>query len=452
MLKLSWPTFKLAAFAAAAYVSASVVTFALMHWKISSEELERFEMLLELQGSALSMHFSGQTQSDLDDKTFNKTYRLTRSGLFGPDGARLQGNLRKIPGDLPLDGKALLVNRANGPNGDESQMIYVGIRLPDQRILVIGRDTPEVIALDKTVRNALVEGVIPISLVFVGIGAIVSRQIKGRLKDAQTCLDDIKLGHLKRRLPLSAANDELDSLSTSVNDMLEELERAISELHHVGDHIAHDLRTPLCRVRAHLEVAQNSVDLPEDLRDPIDLAASGVDQMLATTTAMLRAARIEAGRSRAYFRQVDLLEILKELSDFYEPLANGKGLTLTLHADGPLLVQGDRELLMEAVSNLIDNAIKFTPAPGLIEITLCKRAQNPVVRIRDSGPGIPHDRRSNVFQRFYRDPERSDTPGTGLGLALVASIGKLHGFEIEIRDGSPGCIFELIFKQSGFYL
>ena len=119
MFKLSWPTFRRAAFAAAAYVSASVVTFALMHWKISSEELERFEALLELQGSALSMHLSGQTQSNLDDKTFDKTYRLTRFGLFGPDNAYLQGNLRKIPSDLPLDGKALLVNRANRAKGDE---------------------------------------------------------------------------------------------------------------------------------------------------------------------------------------------------------------------------------------------------------------------------------------------------------------------------------------------
>jgi signal transduction histidine kinase len=310
MFKLSWPTFRRAAFAAAAYVSASVVTFALMHWKISSEELERFEALLELQGSALSMHLSRQTQSNLDDKTFDKTYRLTRFGLFGPDGAHLQGNLRKIPSDLPLDGKALLVNRANRAKGDESQMIYVGIRLPDQRVLVIGRDTPEVIELDKTVKSALVEGVIPVSLVFVGIGAIVSRQIKGRLKDAQTCLDDIKLGHLERRLPLSTANDELDSLAMSVNEMLAELERAISELHHVGDHIAHDLRAPLCRVRAHLELAQSSVERPEDLHNSIDLAVSGVDQMLATTTAMLRAARIEAGRSREYFREVDLQEIL----------------------------------------------------------------------------------------------------------------------------------------------
>ncbi|MGJ0506021.1 MAG: sensor histidine kinase [Methylocystis sp.] len=448
MFKLSWPTFRRAAFAAAAYVSASVVTFALMHWKISSEELERFESLLELQGSALSMHFSGQTQPNLNDKSFNKSYRLTRSGLFESDGAHLEGNLLKIPGGLPFDGKAQLLNRASRSNGDESQMIYVGIRLPDQRILVIGRDTPEVVDLDKTVKGALIEGVIPISLVFIGIGAIVSRQIKTRLKDAQTCLDDIKSGHLKRRLPLSDANDELDSLSVSVNEMLEELERAIKELHHVGDNIAHDLRTPLCRVRSHLELAQNSVELPADLHDTINLAVGGVDQMLATTTAMLRAARIEAGRSRAYFRKVNLQEVLSELLDLYEPLAESKGLKLSLVAAAPAYVDGDKELLMEAVSNLIDNAIKFTPAPGLIDMTLCNRLGSPVISIRDSGPGIPYDRRANVFERFYRDPGRSNTPGTGLGLALVASIGRLHRFEILIRDASPGCIFELVFNKA----
>lgn len=448
MIKLSWPTFRRAAFAAAAYVSASAVTFALMHWKISSEELERFETLLEFQGSALSMHFSGPTQFNLDDKSFNRTYRLTRSGLFESDGTYLHGNLPKIPSDLPLTGKAILVDRAHRSNGDESQMIYVGIRLPDQRVLVIGRDTPEVVELDKIVKSALIEGVVPISLVFVALGAIVSRQIKSRLKDAQACLDDIKLGHLERRLPLSGADDELDSLGMSVNEMLEELERAISELHHVGDHIAHDLRAPLCRVRNHLELAHSSIELPGDLRNAINLAVSGIDQMLATTTAMLRAARIEAGRSRAHFREVDLLEILTELLNLYEPLANSKGLTFTLAAGGPLLVHGDRELLMEAFSNLIDNAIKFTPAPGIIEMTLRNQSKMHVVSIRDSGPGIPNERRASVFQRFYRDPGHSDTPGTGLGLALVASIAKLHSFEIKIEDAAPGCRFELMFKQA----
>jgi signal transduction histidine kinase len=191
----------------------------------------------------------------------------------------------------------------------------------------------------------------------------------------------------------------------------------------------------------------SEVELPEDLRKSINLAVSGVDQMLATTTAMLRAARIETGRSRAYFSEVDLLEILTELLNLYEPLANSEGLTLTLAADGPLLVHGDRELLMEAFSNLIDNAIKFTPAPGLIEMTLYKRSKMPVVSIRDSGPGIPYERRTSVFQRFYRDPGHSDTPGTGLGLALVASIARLHSIEIKIVDGEPGCRFELMFKQ-----
>lgn len=449
MIRMSWPTFKRSAFAAAAYVSASVVTFAFIYWKIAFDELHRFESLLELQASALSAHLSGQAPPNLDDRSFNETYRLTQSGMFEANGAYAQGNLRELPSDLPLDGKAhFLINGTRGENDHDSQIIYVGARLPDRRILVIGRDTPEVVEFEKTVMSALIEGVFPLSLVFVFVGAIASSQMKRRLKAAQICLNEIKEGHLQRRLALSAANDELDSLAMSVNEMLMELERAINELHHVGDHIAHDLRTPLSHVRTRLELIQNSEELPEHLQNVIDLAVVGLDQALSITTAMLRVAQIEAGRARAHFCDVNLLDILVELLELYEPLAENKKVKMNLHVNEPAIVRGDRDLLMEAVSNLIDNAIKFSPSGGVVELTLSSTPLGPVIRICDSGPGIPRFRRTEVFERFYRCSESSDVPGTGLGLTMVAAIARLHNFRIEIKDGMPGCVVELRFSAA----
>lgn len=448
MIKISWPTFKRSTFAAAAYLSASIVTFALIYWKIAFDELDRFESLLELQASALSAHLSGQAPPSLDDNSFNITYRLTQSGIFNPDGAYAQGNLHELPPDLPLDGKAHFpVSGAKGLHGDDSQMIYVGMRLPDRRVLVIGRDTPEVVDLERTVKNALVEGVFPLSLVFVGVGAIASGRMKRRLRAAQNCLDEIKQGDLKKRLTVSAANDEFDSLAIAVNEMLAELERAINELHHVGDHIAHDLRAPLSRIRSRLELVQNSSELPDHLQQVVDLSVAGLDQTLAITTAMLRVAQIEAGRARAHFSDVNLQDVLVELLELYDPLAESRGIRMDLHAKEPALVRGDRDLLMEAISNLIDNAIKFSPTNGMIELKLTSTAQEALIQIRDFGPGIPQDRRTEVFERFYRCSESKDVPGTGLGLTLVAAIARLHNFQIDIKDAAPGCLFELRFSD-----
>lgn len=446
MIKTSSPTFKRAAFVAAAYVSASVITSAFMYWKISSDELDRFEKLLEQQASALSARLAGTGQPQLDDGSFNETYRLTQSGLFDAGGVYVQGNLRGLPSDLPLDGKAHFLTNPTRANGYERQTIYVGARLSDQRILVIGRDTPEVVDIEKTVKTTLLEGVIPLSLIFIGVGAIASRQIRRRLRDAQSCLDEIKAGDLQKRLSLSAAHDELDSLAQSVNEMLAELERAIKELHHVGNHIAHDIRAPLLRVRGQIELAQSSGHMPEHLQNILDVAVAGLDQTLAVATAMLRLAQIEAGTARPHFRDVDLLEILRELIEFYEPLAECRDIKINLRAQKSVAVRGDRDLLMEAISNLIDNAIKFSPSNGLIELTLTESPEGPAVHIRDLGPGIPDSQKAAVFERFYRCCD--DAPGTGLGLTLVAAIARLHDMQVEISDGTPGCTFELRFSSA----
>ncbi len=443
--KLSFPTFRRAVIWVTIYASVSFVLFGLMYWKIAGDEISRLKSLLELQAAGISLYLTDKKEPVQKEGTDNEIYRLTVFGVFENSGAYLQGNLRNLPENLPLDGKAHSMSGLSIGGGLDyrSQIILVGVRLPDQRILVIGRAAAEVVNLEETVKRALVEGVIPLSLLSIVVGAIVSRRMSGRLRAAQAALSDIKVGKLQSRLPLSSAHDEFDTLSEAVNEMLSELERAIHELHNVGNNIAHDLRTPLSRVRAHLEHAQRCEVLPSDVQEAIERATAGLDQTLAITTSMLRVAQIEAGGARSHFSELGLQEILRELVELYEPLAENKSIKITSTFELVEPVRGDRDLIMEAIANLVDNSIKFTPQGGAVAVELFSTTQGPIVRVSDTGPGIPQEKRLDVFKRFYRCSESRDIPGTGLGLTLVAAVARLHNFHVEIMDGAQGCEIEV---------
>jgi PAS domain S-box-containing protein len=221
-----------------------------------------------------------------------------------------------------------------------------------------------------------------------------------------------------------------------------QLEEALQEAKVVGDNIAHDLRTPLTRVRIRLERGREHASTLEELRAIADQAIAGLDQSLTTITALLRIAEIEHSRRRERFSEVQLAPLIREVGDLYGPIAEDKGVTLWAEAPDGATVQGDRDLLFEAVVNLVDNAVKFTPEGGRVEvILLCKEGET-VIRVIDTGPGIPEIEREAVTQRFYRSDKSRNTKGLGLGLSMVAAIIKLHDFRFRISDG-PGCTAEI---------
>lgn len=445
MLKVSWPSFRRSLVYASVFIISSSVLFLFIYWHATADEIERIKALLELQGSALSVYLSDQARPQPGDRAYNETFRLTASGLFESNGAYLRGDLREIPHDLPIDGKSHLVESVGQDGGDAgpTQIIMVANRLPDGRMLVIARSAAQLVNLEETVKKALVLGVLPLSLLSIITGAIFSRHMNRRLKVAQQRLNDIKDGRLHQRLPVSAAKDELDQLAKAVNDMLSELEYAVYELRHVGNNVAHDLRTPLSRVRAHLEHAQQFEGIPGEAQELIESAISGLDQTLAITTAMLRLVQLETGRNSAFFCDIDLHEVLQEVAELYDPIAESKNIIMSVNAVGKTHIRGDRDLLTEAIANIVDNSVKFTPRDGEIQLNLFASAQGPIIQVRDSGPGIPREHRCDVFKRFYRCSQSRDIPGTGLGLTLVAAILKLHQFHVEISDIAPGCILEI---------
>jgi len=249
-------------------------------------------------------------------------------------------------------------------------------------------------------------------------------------------------GEWKERLPVGGYDDPLNRLAKIVNDMLNQIERLVGDLSSVGDDIAHDLRTPLTRVRAILERGRDNGRTLNELSEATDRAITGLDQSLAIITALLRIAEIDHARRSAAMTTLRLEEILRAVHELYHPIAEDKGISLRLDLHDVAVVSGDRDLLLEAVANLVDNAIKFTPTQGAIDLRLLQRADGPVVRVEDTGPGIKLAERDAVWTRFYRSDRSRHAPGVGLGLSLVAAIVKLHGFDLAIDDG-PGCRIEI---------
>jgi PAS domain S-box-containing protein len=221
-----------------------------------------------------------------------------------------------------------------------------------------------------------------------------------------------------------------------------QLEEALQEAKVVGDNIAHDLRTPLTRVRIRLERGRERAATPEEFRAVADQAIAGLDQSLTTITALLRITEIEHSRRREGFSEVQLAALLREAGDLYDPIAENKGVTLRVEAPDGAVVRGDRDLLFEAVANLVDNALKFTPEGGSVELALLHQEGETVLRVSDTGPGISEAEREAVTQRFYRSDKSRNTKGLGLGLSMVAAIIKLHSFRFRISPG-PGCTVEI---------
>jgi signal transduction histidine kinase len=254
----------------------------------------------------------------------------------------------------------------------------------------------------------------------------------------EAAVQPIMRGDLRQRLPISSRRDELDRLAGIVNTMLDEIERLMGEVKGVCDSIAHDLRTPLTRVRAQLHRLQRDLDASGSDAELVDRAVQDIDGLLDRFRALLRISELEDMHRRAGFADVNLVNTVQSVSEIYAPLAEDKQIRFQLEAAADVpAVRGDPHLLLEALSNIVDNAIKFTPPGGSVRIGISRSEQGPRVDVTDTGPGIPAPERGTVLQRFYRSASSSRAvTGLGLGLSIVAAIVKLHGFKLEIADAA----------------
>jgi signal transduction histidine kinase len=342
--------------------------------------------------------------------------------------------------------QSVSVIRIDALGRDEQTVRAVGRRLPNGETLVLARNVDEIRPMAKIVGSALAVGLIPALCFGVATGAFLSLRAQRRVEEVNQRVQRIVAGELHERLPTRGRADPFDRLAAVVNRMLDEIEALVQGVAGVGDDIAHDLRTPLTRVRISLERGRQNAQTLEDLRATIDQAIIGLDQSLAIITALLRIGAIEQSRRLAAFSTVALAGLVSEVGDLYEPIAEDKRVAFRVAAETDIIVRGDRDLLFEAIANLVDNAVKFTPEGGHVELTLLRLGDEGIVRIRDSGPGIAAGDLDLVARRFYRSDKSRNTPGLGLGLSLVAAIVKLHGFRFTILPG-PGCVAEIACQQ-----
>jgi signal transduction histidine kinase len=268
-------------------------------------------------------------------------------------------------------------------------------------------------------------------------GFLLSRGPLQRVRHIETAIQPIMRGDLGARLPVSERRDEVDMLAAIVNRMLDRIERLLGEVKGVSDNIAHDLRTPLTRLRAQLYRLQTESSPGDPRTAVLEQCIVDTDALLDRFRALLRISELEDLRRRGGFAEVDLGDTLRRVHELYAPVAEDKGVALSLSADGAQTVVADSHLLIEALSNLVANAIKFTPVHGKVALSAAHTPKGPRIDVVDDGPGIPPAERGAILQRFYRGERGRDEPGFGLGLSIVAAIMRLHDFRLEIGDNAP---------------
>jgi signal transduction histidine kinase len=349
-------------------------------------------------------------------------------------GTPIVGNLNRWPTTEPDDDGFLQLELA--PAGDEPAHIARAktfVLVGGFRLLV-GRDLHELQSMRSLLLRALAWGLaLTVALAVLG-GLVASRSRIRRIAAVREVVANVMAGDLSRRIPQEAASDDIEDLIANLNQMLDELEKLVEGVRRVSEGIAHDLRTPLARLKTRLEKLRRAHP-DEEIGEAIDEA----DRLLATFAALLRIARIESRvRARESFPPVDLTALVDDVAELYRPLIEEKGKTFVVHNAPSVALSADRDMLFQAVANLLDNALKHTPPGGRIELSLSANDRGASIVVADDGPGIPADEREKVRERFYRlDPSRG-TPGSGLGLSLVEAVVELHRGELRLEDNHPG--------------
>ncbi len=447
-------TFRLALVYAGLFAVSAVLLLGFVYWQTAAYLFRQADDAIEAEVATLAE-------------------RYRRTGIAGLTGALLERVARRPAGStvyLLVDERRhpLVGNLSQWPPGAESPEGWLDFRLeesgwpsaqahlararafqlPGNYRLLVGRDLQELTAIRALITRALAWG-LPVTAALALLGAaLMSRSTARRVEAVNQTARQIMGGDLSRRVPARGAGDEFDELAENLNGMLDRIEALMDDVRRVSDSIAHDLRTPLSRLRGRLEqlrglAQQGQVDL-----EAVDHAVADADGLLSTFNSLLRIARAESPALRAGFADVDLPGLLRDVAELYEPVAEERGLRLAVEAPGEVRTRGDRDLLFQAFANLLDNAVKYTPAGGTVRITVAGAPERPVVVVADTGPGVPEAESRKVFQRFYRLDGARSTPGNGLGLSLVDAVARLHGMRVALEDNAPGLRVRLEFPAT----
>lgn len=430
-------SFRLAAIYAAIFVISFLLFSALVYFTVDaafrSEALRTADSNIATVANAYSTEGIPEAQEVIGQSLAEPS--ASDFLLLQQNGKRLAGNM---PAMAPTTGIVAVVVQGRSVLGR-------GAFLAPNLYVFAGRDlTPK----DNTEASILQT----LAWVFAGAlivaacgGLLLSRSFLTRMDEITRTCRAIMEGRFADRIPIRGSSDELDRLAVVINQMLDRIAALMDNLKQVSSDIAHDLRTPLTRLRSHLERAGGEARTEADYAVALNGALAETDEMLTLFSALLRIAQIESGSRRAGFAQIDLAALVQHVADIYRPVTEDAEHAFTVAAAPSAPIQGDRELLIQLLANLIENAIRHTPAGTAITLGLATEAGNPVLFVADAGPGIPADQRETVFRRFTRLERSRTTQGNGLGLALVAAIAELHGGTAVILDNAPGTRVEIRF-------
>jgi signal transduction histidine kinase len=454
-------TFRLSLTYLALFSAAAVVAIFYIYWNTTvllSRQLNQ-TIDAELKGLAEQYRAGGLDQLVRIVAERSRTPGNSLYLVADKEGKQLAGNLSAVSPQLwdSLGPVEFFYSRP-APGGVERRLAFANVfRLPRGYRLIVGRDIEDRRELSRLIRSTMLLGLGVMVLVGIGGGYWVSRKLLTRIDGLAATTRTIMEGDLTGRLPVSGSGDELDRLSQSVNLMLARIEQLMAGLREVSDNIAHDLKTPLNRLRNRVEEALREPHDETAHREALERTIEEADGLIKTFNALLSIARLEAGAAGENRERLDMAALVHDVAELYEPVAEERGIALTAEMPAPIVIHGDRQLLGQAIANLIDNALKYgaPQADGgngfAPEVDVRARTEGGIAEIivTDRGPGVPGSERERVLGRFVRLEASRSEPGSGLGLSLVAAVARLHGGSLRLEDNDPGLRVVLALPMEG---
>jgi signal transduction histidine kinase len=442
-------TFKLAMISIGVFGAVVIVLFGYVYWSTTNFVLSRSDGAIEGERATLRNVYDMNGREGLiraiEQRSSTASLEASVYLLADQSFSPVAGNLKKWP--VAKSAGQWTEFKSDALNQKTDQALYRATweTLPDGFHLLVGKDISDLSRFATEIDAALSFAIFLIFVLAAVASVSVTRRTVGRIESINMTSRAIMETGLGRRIPVRGTHDEWDQLAQNLNSMLERIETLMAEVKQVSDNVAHDLRTPLARMRGRLEKASIEKNVPDHDQSLISETMADLDDVLRMFSSLTRISQIEAANRTAAFRMVNLGEIATEVAELFDAAAEGKGGRVEVFGDNTARISADRDLLFDAISNLVDNAIKHGRAGGLVRIRLDQKDGETILSVSDDGPGIPPEEFERVFKRFYRLERSRSTPGNGLGLSLVAAVARLHGASTRLIDNAPGLRVELRF-------
>ncbi|RWM34822.1 HAMP domain-containing sensor histidine kinase [Mesorhizobium sp.] len=434
--------FRLALTFAFLFVLAFILSGAIVYQLMSADLARRLDESIKETYSVVALTDREDLIAAVDNNADLNPDKDQLFSLTGPDGNHQAGNF--TASGLP-DGFSMFAARLPGVPPDTMYRAYTGE--VGGNSLTVAFSLAETDELETIVLMSFGWGTLFITGLAIAGGALLASRVQRRLDGIAATMVDVSHGRLDARIPLTGNGDDIDGVSAQVNAALDRLSALVDGMREVSANIAHDLKTPLNRLQMILEQAVDKAALGEDVSTELTDARAESLQINETFDALLRIAQIEAGARKARFVDLDVGVVVDTIGEVYADVAedDGKSLSTSLVPETKWYIHGDRDLLMQMLSNLVENALRHCPPGTAIELAVSRQDDSILVRVRDNGPGIPAGEREKVFQRLYRLDSSRTTPGSGLGLSLVKAVADLHGATITLGDNNPGLVVSVSF-------